>query len=63
MVEPHVPLPTVARMWIVDDPEGIPVGLTFERWRHILRAHPELAGWRRSALVAIRVPTEIRPFP
>lgn len=48
-------------MWIVEDRDGLPVELTFERWRHIVRAHPELARWRRSVLVAIRVPTEVHP--
>jgi hypothetical protein len=48
-------------MWIADDPDGMPIELTFERWRHILRAHPELAAWRRTVLVAIQSPTEIRP--
>jgi hypothetical protein len=48
-------------VWIVNDPDGTPVELTFERWRHILRAHPELAPWRRSVLVAVRVPTETHP--
>jgi len=36
-------------MWIV------------ERWRHIVRCHPELSAWRRSVLAAIRSPTESNP--
>jgi hypothetical protein len=47
-------------MWIVTDPNGTPVTLTFERWRHVVEAHPELAGWRRAVLVAVRAPTEVR---
>lgn len=50
-------------MWIAEDPDGRPVELTFERWRHIVRAHPELARWRRAVLVAIHAPTEVRPGP
>jgi len=48
-------------VWIVQDPDGASVELTFELWRHIVHAHPELAIWRRSVLVAIRSPTEIHP--
>lgn len=48
-------------MWIVEDQDGTPVQLMFERWRHIVEAHPDLACWRRSVLVAIRNPTEVRP--
>lgn len=47
-------------MWIVRTPDDVPVELTFERWRHVIRAHPELAGCRRSVLAAIRSPTEIQ---
>ncbi len=47
-------------MWLAETPDGMPIELTFERWRHILRHHPELAPWRRSVLAAIRSPTEVR---
>jgi hypothetical protein len=48
-------------MWIVETPDGASVELTFERWRHIVRHHPDLSTWRRSVLAAIRSPTEIHP--
>lgn len=48
-------------MWLAETPNGAAVELTFERWRHIVRHHPELATWRRSVLVALRSPTEIHP--
>lgn len=47
-------------MWTVHDPDGTPVVLTFERWRHIVAAHPELVTWRRALLVAVRAPTQVQ---
>jgi hypothetical protein len=45
-------------VWTERTPDGVQVELTFERWRHIVRAHPELRRWRQSVLVAIHSPTE-----
>jgi hypothetical protein len=54
-MEPDAVLATVA------DPDGRPVVLTAERWRHILDGHPELAPHRAQLLAAVRAPTERRP--
>jgi hypothetical protein len=40
----------------VRDPEGRVVELTFERWGHVVVAHPELAEFRDEVMDAIRVP-------
>jgi hypothetical protein len=45
----------------VDDPDGRPVVLTAERWRHVLDGHPELALSREAVLAAVRAPDHRRP--
>jgi hypothetical protein len=40
----------------VRDRDGRPVALTYERWGHIVAAHPELAPHRQEVLAAVRVP-------
>jgi hypothetical protein len=40
----------------IRDPDGRSVALTFERWGHIVVAHPELAPYRAEVLAAVRSP-------
>jgi hypothetical protein len=40
----------------IRDPDGRHVALTFERWGHIVVAHPELAPHRPEVLAAVRMP-------
>mgnify|MGYP000009146024 CR=1 FL=1 len=42
---------------------GIPIRLTQERWLHILRGHPELAGWEQEILYTIEHPEQIFAGP
>jgi hypothetical protein len=45
-------------MWETVDPDGRRVVLTFERWRHIVARHPELADLRDAILDAVATPRE-----
>ena len=48
-------------MWETTDPSGRRVVLTFERWRHILQDHPELAHARDAILEAVSAPAAHHP--
>ena len=50
-------------MWTVTDPNGRTVGLTFERWRHIVERHDALAGRRDEVMRAVSDPEERIPGP
>jgi hypothetical protein len=40
----------------IRDPDGRCIALTFERWGHIVVAHPELAPHRDAVLAAVHIP-------
>ena len=46
---------------LVNDPGGLPIALTDERWRHILLRHPEMGTHLTGIAACVSVPTHILP--
>lgn len=47
-------------MLVIYSKNGVPVRLTFERWQHIMRRHPEMAEQRERVLETLAEPELIQ---